>query len=303
MTASTCSTGQPIVSSPPPPHVELEPGTRLGRYRLSEEIGRGSYAVVYQGRDTRLERDVALKAVNLGSETMTAREAQLLARIEHRHVVAIHDIVREGEVEALVLELVNGPSLSVLARRGAMPPEEVIGIGAQLAAGLEALHEAGVVHRDIKPSNLRLTADGVLKILDLGVACCPGCGVLPIACLTGGVGTVPYMSPERLQGARGDAQSDLWSAGAVLFELATGRRMVDVLSHAARQQFLNGGSFPDSWRLTPALPPPLMQIVARALEPDLSARYQSARELGRDLARLTEAAPSIAAASGMAAVA
>lgn len=287
MTASTRSAGNPFANhAPPPPHVELEPGTRLGRYRVGEEVGRGSYAVVYQGRDTWLERDVALKAMPESLHRSTLEEARLLCRVQHRHVVTIHDVVRDGLVDALVLELVGGASLGVRVRQGPLPPGEVVEIGAQLAAGLDALHSAGVLHRDIKPANLRLTADGVLKILDLGVGCCLTAGART-ACATAPVaGTIPYMSPERLQGSCGDARSDLWSAGAVLFELATGRRVVDGLSGSAQDRFVRDGHFPDPWRLASTLPHPLGTVVARSLAPDPRERYQSAQDLLDDLLRI-----------------
>jgi serine/threonine protein kinase len=301
MTASTRSAGNPFAKhAPPPPHVELEPGTTLGRYRIGEEMGRGSYAVVYQGRDTCLQRDVALKTMPGCLHPITLDEARLLCRIQHRHVVTIHDCVRDGDVEALVLELVSGASLSALARQGPLPAGDVVEIGAQLAAGLGALHSAGVLHRDIKPANLRLTADGALKILDLGVGCRLTAGA-PMACATAPVaGTIPYMSPERLQGSCGDARSDLWSAGAVLFELATGRRVVDGLSETGQDRFVRDGQFPDPWRLASSLPYPLAEVVARSLAPDPAGRYQSAQELLDDLLRIS---PRIAARTELATMA
>jgi serine/threonine protein kinase len=202
-------------------------------------------------------------------------------------VVTFHDIVRQGDIDALVLELVAGRSLSLLARQGPLPAGEVAALGVHLAAGLGALHAAGILHRDIKPANLRMAVDGFLKILDLGVGCRltpdgsgPSCATAPV------IGTIPYMSPERLQGECGDARSDLWSAGAVLFELATGRRVVDGLSRSAQERFVHDGRFPDPRRITSPLPYPLGEVIARSLAPDPHDRYQSAHELLADLSQV-----------------
>jgi serine/threonine protein kinase len=290
MTASTRSSGVHSAIEPPPPrHVELPPGTRLGRYVVGEEIGRGSYAVVYHGTDTALDREVALKTMPRSARDLLLHEARLLCRIGHRHVVRLDDVVSGEGIEALVLELVTGSSLTAVVRRGPLDCGDVAVLGAQLAAGLAALHAADVIHRDIKPANLRLTAGGDLKILDLGIGCRLTSDRLPDTCAQApAAGTIPYMAPERLQGNCGDTRSDLWSAGAVMFELLTGSRAQDRLSATARERYVRDGLVPEPWRLTSSLlPSPLAAIVARLLEPDPDRRYQSAQELEDALSRGT----------------
>jgi serine/threonine-protein kinase len=285
MTASTRSAyARSAVEPLPPTHVELPAGALVGRYQVGEEIGRGSYAVVYRAIDRSLNREVALKTMPCAAHDLLLNEARLLCRIQHHHVVTLHDVVSHDGVEALVLELVAGSSLSAVVRRGRLDGDTVVALGAQLAAGLAALHAAGVIHRDIKPANLRLTADDELKILDLGVGCrVTSDGSRDTCTRARAAGTIPYMSPERLKGHGGDARSDLWSAGAVLFELATGRRVADGRSGT--------------------VPYPLADIVARLLAPDPDRRYQSALELLDDLSHVRTAVDPQTIGLSMAAVA
>jgi serine/threonine protein kinase len=265
-------------------YAELPEGTPLGRFRVGPEIGRGSFAVVYRATDPWLGREVALKVLaRHGQDDRPAagREAGLLSRVHSPHVVTVFDLVRDGEWEAVVLELVTGPTVDVICRDGPLPPSDVGRIGEQLAEGLDVLHGAGIVHGDIKPTNLRLSASGVLKILDLGVSrdmaadAESPCRVV--------AGTPAYMAPERLRGACGDARSDIWSAGAVLFELATGRCAVDDLSDSSRSAFIREGIFPDPQRLTRGIARPLRDVVAAAMAPEPGRRLQNARELRRAL--------------------
>jgi serine/threonine protein kinase len=208
------------------------------------------------------------------------REGRALARVRHDHVITLFDVVRAEGVDALVLELLTGPTLKVLVGQGRLAVDEVAALGLQLARGLCALHDAGVVHGDIKPSNLALTDGGLLKIFDLGVSR-PSAGVwrsrAPAA------GTPSYMPPERMRGDAGDVRSDIWSAGAVLFELATGRRAVDSLSSASRAALVRGGALPGVESLIRLLPQPLAPVVARAMDPLPRRRYQTAEQLDEAL--------------------
>jgi serine/threonine-protein kinase len=269
--------------------LELPVGSTVGRFRVDAEIGRGGYAIVYKAFDLLLERDVALKTVRR-SRTRTRGastgwcEARALSAVTHPHVVSLFDVVREGEGDVLVMELVNGTTLSDLTRTAPLEPTTVIALGLQLAEGLEAIHDAGIVHGDIKPGNLRLTPDGELKILDLGVAVkLRNSAAAPAPRPRTLAGTVPYMSPERLQGTSGDARADIWSAGAVLYELATGQRAVDSLTSSSLIRFVCKGVFPQRWQLARQIPNALADVIARAMAPDPSERYQSARELSEAL--------------------
>jgi serine/threonine protein kinase len=169
------------------------------------------------------------------------------------------------------MELVAGPTLHELSGRTALRPSDVLRLGAQLATGLHAMHSVGIVHGDIKPANLRLAADGKLKILDLGVARSIESAAAPAMHEEPAVinGTLPYMSPEQLRGARADVRSDIWSVGAVLFELATGQRLNDARASATRLDRIRAGVLRES----------LAAVIARATDPDPCCRFQSASEL------------------------
>ena len=169
-------------SSEPPTRprtlIELVEGSSIGRFRIGTEIGRGGYAAVYRAFDPWLERHVAVKVTMRTKPTSRRKvvwsEARALACVNHPHVVTLFDMVQERDREVLVMELVDGASLSELSRHSPLDSSTVAALGVQLADGLEAIHAAGLVHGDIKPANLRLTSDGVLKILDLGVAVVAG---------------------------------------------------------------------------------------------------------------------------------
>jgi eukaryotic-like serine/threonine-protein kinase len=271
-------------------YVELAEGTRVGRFRVGPEIGRGSFAVVYRAIDSWLGREVALKVVARpgGADRerpVGMREAALLSRVHSPHVVTMFDLVRHDEADVMVLELVTGPTLDAICRDGPLGSDDVRRLGEQLADGLDVLHGARIVHGDIKPANLGLAGSGLLKVLDLGVArslssgasdAGPPCRVV--------AGTPAYMAPERLRGGCGDERSDIWSAGAVLFELATGRCAVDSLSASSRDAFIREGIFPDPQLLTRAIAGPLRDVVSAAMEPDPRRRLHSARALRLALA-------------------
>ena len=271
-------------------HCELEIGSALGRFRVLQEIGRGGHGVVYRAVDTGLGRDVALKTVvrPAGERSLAVgAEAALLCRVHDQHVVAIFDLIPHGDADVLVLELVHGASLDTLARTEKLTPREASALGVQLAEGLDALHRAGIVHGDIKPANLRLSASGVLKILDLGVARFMPDTIsrqpVPASAQVVVVGTVPYMSPEQLRGAAGDVRSDIWSAGTVLFELATGRRAFGNLTTTSRLTRILNGIVPLPHEIKPGIPASLERVILKALNADPDRRFQSARELIRGL--------------------
>ena len=274
-------------------------GQKFGRYRIEEEIGAGGMGVVYRAYDEKLDRDVAIKVLIAGAlndETARKRfrnEAHILSRLNHPSIQTIHDYETFEGHDFLISELVPGVSLDVRLRSGALPQNEITGLGYQLAQGLAAAHSAGVLHRDLKPANLRVTSDGRLKILDFGLAKLSPEAVLNLSTTltiadapTGVAGTLPYMSPEQLLGEEGDQRSDIYSTGVTLFELATQRlpftdSLVPKLINAILHQP------PPALRpLVPKLSLEFERIVLKCLEKNPELRYQSAKELATELRRL-----------------
>src|SRR5580700_11260580 len=210
-------------------------GQTISHYRVIRKIGAGGMGVVYLARDLRLERDVAVKVLPEGVIADPAgrqrfrNEALALARLNHPNICSVFDFDSENQIDFLVMEFVPGISLDQKLASGALPPDAVTQLGSQLASGLAAAHEQGVLHRDLKPGNLRLTTDWRLKILDFGLARrfhTEGStdSTITLANADEFSGTVPYMAPEQIRGQAADVRTDIYSAGAVLFEIATGRR-------------------------------------------------------------------------------
>ena len=232
----------------------LTAGTRIGPYEVVAPLGAGGMGEVYRARDARLNRDVAIKvlpeAFALDPERLARfrREAQVLAALNHPHIAAIHGLEEAGGVQALVLELVEGPTLADRIAQGPVPLDEALPIAKQIADALEAAHEQGIIHRDLKPANIKITPDGVVKVLDFGLAklATPDVGRVPRsgpagaadllsqsptitspAMMTGAgmiLGTAAYMAPEQAKGRPADKRSDVWAFGCVLYEMLTGRR-------------------------------------------------------------------------------
>ena len=269
-------------------------GTTVSRYAIVDLIGSGGMGHVYRARDERLQRHVAIKVCNRqqGSpadfEPQLEAEARALSRLSHPHIAAIYDLLSEPDSDFIVMEFVAGATLKELLMNGPLPFPEVLRLGKQMMQGLAAAHHAQLVHRDIKPANLKVTPAGELKILDFGLAqLLPSAsGTKPSSDLTtrshldlGVVGTMPYMSPEQLCGDLATEQSDIFSAGAVLYEMATGRQafpqtrtalLVDAILHRRPV----GPSV-----LNPEVPAAFDHLVGRAMEKWPPLRYQSAGEL------------------------
>jgi serine/threonine protein kinase len=269
-------------------------GEKLSRYSIVEQLGAGGMGVVYRARDERLQRDVALKILphsavaDDNARRRLEREARYLAQLSHANVAAIYDFDSDGGVDFLVMEYVSGGGLN-LRSSGGFTDAELADIGMQLADGLAAAHERGVVHRDIKPANLILTSAGRLKILDFGVSrlqvAKPASNDETTA--THGIsGTPPYMAPEQLRGEDVDPRADIWATGAVLYELASGERpfrgstsasLVDAILHQD----------PESPRVrNRSLSLPLEALIMKCLQKDRAARYQSAAELATEFRRI-----------------
>ena len=210
----------------------MEPGDLIaGRYRLESHVGRGAMGIVWLARDERLDRPVAVKQLVLDGSTTdekageatarAMREARIAGRLRHPNAIAVHDVVEHDGRPCLVLEYLRSESLAaVLAARGGLPPREVAGIGAQVAAALAEAHAAGIVHRDVKPDNVLITADGTAKITDFGISRATGDGTVTAAGII--AGTPAYLAPEVAGGAAAGSRSDVFSLGATLYAALEG---------------------------------------------------------------------------------
>jgi eukaryotic-like serine/threonine-protein kinase len=275
--------------------VALASGTRLGAYEVVSLLGAGGMGEVYRARDTKLQRDVALKilpdAFTQDGERIARfrREAQVLASLNQPNIAAIYGFEDSSSTHALVLELVEGPTLADRIATGPLPLDEAFPIARQIAEALEAAHEQGIVHRDLKPANIKVRADGTVKVLDFGLAKAleptPALGrahtatptMTSPAQMTGAgviLGTAAYMSPEQAKGRPAVKQSDVWAFGCVLYEMLTGTRAFDGenVSHALARVIERD---PD-WTLLPAdTPPSIQRLLRRCLRKALTERLQA----------------------------
>jgi len=295
----------------------LSAGMKLGPYEVLSPIGAGGMGEVYRARDSKLQRDVAIKvlperlAENGQALSRFEREARIVAALSHPNILAIHDLGREGATVYAVMELLEGGTLRDEIRGGPLPPRKAVEYAAQAAEGLAAAHDKGVVHRDLKPENLFVTHDGRLKILDFGLAreerAAAAAGsetespTLVRETDPGSVvGTVGYMSPEQVRGEAVDHRSDIFSLGCVLHEMLTSRRAfardtaAETMTAILRE---DPTPLAESGR---AVPPALERIVSHCLEKKPEQRFQSARDLAFDLASLSgSSVPSVPAAAGL----
>jgi eukaryotic-like serine/threonine-protein kinase len=271
-------------------------GQRLSHYLIQEQVGAGGMGVVYRAHDEQLDRDVAIKVLPPGSladETARKRfrkEALSLARLNHPNIATVHEFGSENGVDFLVTEYITGITLDRKLLLGPLSAAEVVRLGIQIAEGLAAAHKQGIVHRDLKPGNVRLTDDGRVKILDFGLA-----QIMPrpseqglTATLTQSQetsGTLPYMAPEQLSGEIADVRSDLWAAGAVLYEMSTGKRPFQQDVPALLINAILNQTPEPPRKLNPAVPAALDAVIMKALARDRAQRYQSAADLAADLER------------------
>ena len=272
----------------------------LSHYRVVEKIGEGGMGEVYLAHDLHLGNNVALKVLAPGrdedSRKAFRKEAKALSRLNHPNIVTVLDFDTQDDLDFLVMEYIPGLALDERVRRGTLREKEVVRIGMQLAEGLVAAHAQGVIHRDLKPGNMRLTLDDRLKILDFGLAAAtfrigPVESTLnfsdPIDCS----GTLPYMASEQLLGKPIDGRTDVYSAGAVLYELYTGHPPFEQkLFTALVNDILHKAPIPPS-QIKPGISPRLEGVILKCLEKAPEKRYQSARELQRAIHRVASAAP------------
>ena len=265
----------------------LAPGFELGPYRIAGPLDSGAMGEVYRARDSRLARDVAVKvlpaafAVDAGRIARLEREARLLAALNHPHIATIHSLEAANGVCALVMELIEGPTLAEHLAGKILRIDRALEIARQIAEALEAAHEKGIVHRDLKPANIKLTANGAVKILDFGLAQAARAHEHDIT-IHGEAGTGPshdgaiagtpaYMSPEQARGERVDQRADVWAFGCVLYEMLTGRRpfggasLSDTLAAIQERE-------PDWQQVPPTVPDGIRRLLRRCLERDPKRR-------------------------------
>ncbi|HKD20056.1 MAG TPA: protein kinase [Thermoanaerobaculia bacterium] len=266
----------------------LAAGTKLGPYEILSQLGAGGMGEVYRARDTRLGREVAVKVLpRISADSADAlarfeREARAVAALSHPNILAIHDFGHEGDVAYSVTELLEGESLRQRLDAGAIPPRKAVEYAQQIARGLAAAHDRGIVHRDLKPDNVFLTRDGLVKILDFGLARqtkgSTSGGSDPQSLTASGtvVGTPGYMAPEQIRGKAIDHRVDLFALGAILYEMLTGGRAFHRDSPV--ETMMSVLQDDPSHALGRGIPPELAGIVAHSLEKSPEDRFQSARD-------------------------
>jgi serine/threonine-protein kinase len=271
----------------------IAPGSRLGPYELLSPLGKGGMGEVYRAKDLKLGREVAIKILpdQFASDperlARFQREAQVLASLNHPNIAAIYGLEESDGTKALVLELVPGETLADRIARGPIRLDEALPIAKQIAEALEAAHEQGIIHRDLKPANIKITPDGVVKVLDFGLAklaaptgasSASNLSMSPTitspAMVTGvGVllGTAAYMSPEQAKGREADKRSDVWAFGCVLYEMLTGKRAFDGEDVAETLASVLRGD-PNFQRLPPHTPSQIVELIRRCLTKDRAER-------------------------------
>jgi eukaryotic-like serine/threonine-protein kinase len=270
-------------------------GESVGPYRILRKLGAGGMGDVYLAEDHRLGRRVALKSPSAAwleapdARARLQREARAAARLNHPNIACVYDVLESHGRPFIVMEYVEGESLAAVLARGRVPLERALAIGVDLARALEAAHTAGIVHRDLKPANIMITADGQLKVLDFGLAKLPDVdsGVLPLTSPGQVLGTPGYVAPEQLLGQRADARSDIYSTGAVLYQLFSGRAPWAPMDGRGLSGIL--APVPNIATVDSTLPKVVCDVVARAMEREPRDRFASASELRRALEQTTSA--------------
>jgi Tol biopolymer transport system component/predicted Ser/Thr protein kinase len=288
--------------------VTLTAGSRLGPYEILSPLGAGGMGEVYRARDTRLERTVAVKVLSdqlSKSEEVRQRferEAKTISQLSHPHICALYDVGREGETEYLVMEYLEGETLSDRLAKGPLPLEQTLRYGVEIADALDKAHRQGIVHRDLKPGNVMITKSGV-KLLDFGLAKAMTASVQPsgltsLATMMGTannlthegtiLGTFQYMAPEQLEGKEADGRTDIFAFGCVLYEMATAKKAFAGSSQASLISAIMQNDPPPISSVAPMTPPALARVVRTCLAKDPEDRWQSAHDVAGELKWIAE---------------
>jgi len=289
----------------------LSSGTKFGPYEIQSTLGAGGMGEVYRARDSRLERDVAIKVLpshlsqNPDLRARFEREAKAISGLQHPNICVLYDVGRQEGVDFLVMEYLEGETLATRLVRKPMTPEETVRIGIEIADALEKAHRSGIVHRDLKPGNVMLTKGGA-KLMDFGLAklqavvtgapsSTPAFSAVatlpnmasPITVAGTIVGTVQYMSPEQIQGKEADARSDIFAFGAMLYEMLTGKRAFEGKSQLSVASAVLDKDPDPIAAVQPLTPPALEHLVQTCLAKDPDQRFQSAHDLKLQLQWIT----------------
>src|SRR5262245_50643867 len=275
--------------------------SHFGPYQILSPLGSGGMGQVYRGRDTRLQRFVAIKvlhddaALDPQRQKRFAQEAVAASALNHPNILTVYDVGSDGDVQYLVSELIDGDSLRAEMRRGRVPLKRAIDIVHQVAEGLAAAHEAGIVHRDLKPENVMVTADGRVKIVDFGLSKTVEDDAASAAQRTSTqtaagliMGTVPYMSPEQARGDHADFRSDQFALGVILYELTTGTHPFQRDTPVQTMSAIIGDEAPDPAHVNPALPVAVRWLIRRLLAKSPRQRFAHTADLAADLRNLRD---------------
>jgi Tol biopolymer transport system component len=295
----------------------LTSGTKLGPYEIQSPLGAGGMGEVYRAKDTRLDRTVAVKILpghlsdNIEAKQRFEREARAISSLNHPNICTLHDIGHQDGIDFLVMEFLEGETLADRLRKGPLTTELVLKYGIEICEGLERAHKSGVVHRDLKPANVMLTKTGA-KLMDFGLAKATPASVSPASSLTMTishpsadqpltaqgtiVGTFQYMSPEQTEGKEADARSDIFALGAVLYEMATGKRAFTGKSQASLVAAILASEPPPISVVQPMSPPALEQVIKSCLAKDPDDRFQTVHDLKLQLRWIADASASQLAA-------
>ena len=294
-----------------PDSMPIHPGATLGPYEILSAIGAGGMGEVYKARDTRLNREVAIKVLAASFSDRSElrqrfeREAQAIAALNHPHICILYDVGRQDDLEYLVMEYLEGETLASRIAKGPIPLADAMTVAQQIAGALEKAHRHGLTHRDLKPGNIMLTASGA-KLLDFGLAKLraketAGTPVSVSALPTDAknltadgsiIGTLQYMAPEQLEGKEADPRTDIFALGAVIYEMITGRKAFEGKSQVSLMAAILEHEPPSMAALQPVTPVSLDRVVQTCLAKDPDDRWQTAREVSRELKWVLQSAPA-----------
>ncbi|MGA7686602.1 MAG: serine/threonine-protein kinase, partial [Terriglobales bacterium] len=287
----------------------LTSGTKLGPYEIQSPLGAGGMGEVYLARDTRLDRTVAIKILpshlssNLEAKQRFEREARAISSLNHPNICTLHDVGHQDGADFLVMEYLEGETLAERLLKGPLPPEQVLRYGIEICDGLEKAHKSGVIHRDLKPGNIMLTKSGA-KLMDFGLAKAVPMQQAPSSSLTMTiskpsanqpltsqgmiVGTFQYMSPEQLEGKEADSRSDIFALGAVLYEMASGKRAFGGKTQASIVAAILASEPQPISAVQPMSPPALDRVVRTCMAKDPDDRWQTAHDVKLQLEWIAE---------------